>query len=138
VRTEALGHHLNGTALEAALRMAECRLDQGESDLALTLLEEAAAGVAPDEHPLGAAIALLQSLAHASRGDLAEAIAAARTGIDAARDAGMLYELGLLLVVVADLTTATDATGAAAAAVEGQALLETLGIGRIELTDSVV
>jgi class 3 adenylate cyclase/tetratricopeptide (TPR) repeat protein len=126
VRDEATALHLHTTALQATIHLGECLVDRGRAESALVALDAAEAAAGDEAAVLGASVALVRSLALASIGDVVRAEQVARIGIDDARSMRTLYELGLLLVVHADLVDVDSHRDAERA--EGFALLGTLEV----------
>jgi class 3 adenylate cyclase/tetratricopeptide (TPR) repeat protein len=88
----------SGTALEAAVYLAECRLEQGEAQEALDVLDRAEGAAGPDRLWYGALRAWVRGNALANLGRTEEALAVVDEGITEATKQGSPYEEGLLLL----------------------------------------
>ncbi len=109
---------LFGTALEAAVNLAACRVEEGRGQEALSILAEAEEAAGSDAAIFAASVGLVRAEALAQLGDLAGALEERASAVTAARRMDLLYELGLLLVLDDD----------PAATAEGRALLDSLGV----------
>lgn len=128
VRDEAASLHLWGSALLAAIHLAECLVDLRRSDDALTVLADAERQAGADAAVYAASVALMRALALSSARRTEEATVVAAEGIETARRIGMVYELGLLLVLHAALVEADDPQRASEERGEGAALLGSLEV----------
>jgi class 3 adenylate cyclase/predicted ATPase len=128
VRDEANALRNSVRALEATVQLGDALVAAGRPTEALDALDaaEAAAGEEATVHAPGLNIARARALA--SLGDLAGAHAAATTGIDEARAMGTRFELGLLLLLRADVAERLGAGAPAEDRREGDALLDELKI----------
>jgi class 3 adenylate cyclase/tetratricopeptide (TPR) repeat protein len=92
---DALGQTM--TAFEAALHLADAYTDRGDPRRALDLRDAAAARAGADASHLDAHDALVRGRALAAVGRLDEAAAVVASGVSAAEDKALAYELALLL-----------------------------------------
>jgi tetratricopeptide (TPR) repeat protein len=115
---EATSLSLQGTALEAAVHLAACRLQSGSADEGLAILLEAEEAAGSEAALFAASVGLVRAGALTQLGDVDGAREHRQEAVLAARRMDLLYELGLLLVVDDD----------PAAQAEGQAILEGLGV----------
>ena len=118
VLEEATSLSLHGTALEAAVHLARCRVEQGRGQEALAVLAGAEQAAGSEAALLAASVELVRAEALARTGDVEGAGRQRAIGIAAARSMHLQYELGLLLVL----------EDAPAAQSEGRALLDALGV----------
>jgi tetratricopeptide (TPR) repeat protein len=128
VRSQAASLHLTGFALHASIHLAECLVDQQRSDDALAILAEAERAAGAEAGMFAASVALVRALALTATNALVEAEAATAAGIAEARRSGMLYELGLLLVLHSDICERLGAGTPERDRAEGSALLEQLEV----------
>ena len=122
---EARGLGLVGTALEAAVHLAECQVAQGNTGEALDTLAMGEEAAGADATLFEASIAAVRSRALAAAGDGAAAQRERTAGIAVARRLQLHYELGDLLLMEVDEPSRE----------EGKALLSSLGIEIPELTE---
>lgn len=120
--------HLSGTALHASIHLADCLLDQESCDEALAILADAERVAGEDAAVFTASVALVRARALATSGALEEAEEVSAAAVGDARRMGMLYELGLLLVMHADVSKRLGAGRPEAERSEGLALLAALEI----------
>jgi class 3 adenylate cyclase/tetratricopeptide (TPR) repeat protein len=122
VRAEASSFELRGTALQAGIHLAECLVADGDSDEALEVLADAERAAVAEVAVFAASVALVRGLALGTQGEIDAARATVGLGIAAARRMGMTYELGMLLILDAELT------GSESSREEGLAILLTLDV----------
>ena len=94
------------SAYEAALHLAECLVTAGRAQEALQVIEEAADGVGDDPSLLAPARALAEGRALAALGRREEAQACVATGVAAAREDDLGYDLARLLVLSREVSGA--------------------------------
>lgn len=97
VHDELAALRMFGSALEAAVHLADCRRLLGDPGSALDLLAEAEARAGDEAELLAAQVARVRTLALLDQGDPAEALATVTVGIDTVRAQGLDYEMVLLL-----------------------------------------
>ena len=115
---EASALSLHATALEAAIRLAECRVAEGHPEDGLQILAAAEDAAGSEAAIFESSVALVRSRALESMGDAGAAREERAAGIAVARRMNLPYELGLLL-------TADDRP---AHREEGRALLAMLAV----------
>ena len=98
---DALGQTM--TAFEAALHLADAYADRGDPRRALDLRDAAAARAGADAAHLDAHDALVRGRALAALGRLDEAAAVVASGVSAAEDKALAYELDLLIRLSSDV-----------------------------------
>jgi hypothetical protein len=118
VLQEASSLSLYGTALEAAVHLAACFLQEGRAQDALSMLAEAEQAAGSEAALFAASVGLVRAEALARLGDAEGARDQRGAAVTAARRMDLLYELGLLLAVEDD----------PAASAEGRAILDGLGV----------
>jgi class 3 adenylate cyclase/predicted ATPase len=128
VRDEANGLHLPGSALEASIHLATALVESGRPDEALDVVGAAAEAAAEEAQVFAACVALARARALAKADRLSEAYEVVTAGIDAARQMGIVYELGWLLVLRADVGERLGADRPEADRAEGRALLDKLKV----------
>lgn len=126
VRDEAATLGLHGTALHASVHLAECCVDLGRPGEALAILADAERAAGEEAGMFSASVALVRTQARAATGDLEPAEWHARAAVDEARRAGMRYELGLALLLHADIAERLGRGEGTAERTEGRALLDAL------------
>jgi class 3 adenylate cyclase/tetratricopeptide (TPR) repeat protein len=112
VELDALGQTM--TAFEAALHLADAHIDRGDPRVALELRDAAAARAGADAAHLEAHDALVRGRALAALGRLDEAAGVVASGVSAAEDQALAYELGLLLRLSSDVDRQRSARGSPA------------------------
>ncbi|HEY5011393.1 MAG TPA: tetratricopeptide repeat protein, partial [Acidimicrobiia bacterium] len=128
VRDEANGLHLPGSALEASIHLATALVDSGRPDEALDVVDAAAEAAAEETQVFAASVALARARALAASGRLVDAYEVVTAGIDAARQMGIVYELGWLLMLRADVGQRLDRGAPTTEGAEGRALLDKLKV----------
>jgi tetratricopeptide (TPR) repeat protein len=98
---DALGQTM--TAFEAALHLADAYTDSGDPRRALDLRDVAAARAGADAAHLDAHDALVRGRALAALGRLDEAAGVVASGVSAAEDKALAYELDLLIRLSSDV-----------------------------------
>jgi class 3 adenylate cyclase/tetratricopeptide (TPR) repeat protein len=110
---DAIGQTMS--AFEAALHLADAYTDRGDPRRALELRDAAAARAGADATThLDAHDALVRGRALAALGHLDEAAGVAATGVSAAKDRALAYELELLLRLSSDIDHQRSARGSPA------------------------
>jgi class 3 adenylate cyclase/predicted ATPase len=103
VRDEANEVRLPVYAVEASVHLGSALVAAGRSEDALATIDETEAAASEEASAFAPALHLTRARALAALGDLVAAEAAATSGIAKAREMGTLYELGLLLLLRADV-----------------------------------
>jgi tetratricopeptide (TPR) repeat protein len=109
---DAIGQTM--TAFEAALHLADAYTDRGEPRRALDLRDAAAARAGADAAHLDAHDALVRGRALAALGSLDEAAGVVSSGVSAAEDKALAYELDLLIRLSSDVDHQRIARGSPA------------------------
>jgi class 3 adenylate cyclase/tetratricopeptide (TPR) repeat protein len=97
VRAELIAAHQFGSALEAAVHLADCRRQQGDPAAALDLLADAEAQAGEDAEWQVAQVARVRALAQLETGRAEDALATLAPAVQTTREQGLDFELTLLL-----------------------------------------
>jgi class 3 adenylate cyclase/tetratricopeptide (TPR) repeat protein len=128
VRDEANDLRLPVRAVEASVNLGDALVAAGRSEDALAMITETETTAGEEATAFAPALNLTKARALAALDDLVAAEAAATSGIVKAREMGTLYELGLLLVLRADVLEHLGTGTAADDRREGRALLAGLEV----------
>jgi class 3 adenylate cyclase/tetratricopeptide (TPR) repeat protein len=127
-RDEATRLSMPGSALEAAVHLGSALVRAGRPEEALDAVDTAAAAAGEEAQVFAASVALVRARALEGLGALDDALETVTIGVDAARETGIAYELGRLLVLRASLSARIGVGAPDDDRVEGEALLDQLRV----------
>ncbi len=126
---ESLGR--SGSALEAATYRAECRIQRGQPEDALAILDSAERSAGQDRLWYAASLARVRAAALATIGDYVGAAANIDDGLSAARNHDLQYEQALLLLTRAELAGRAGREPDPADLEQAYSLLRSLGVRHV-------
>jgi hypothetical protein len=113
---------------ETSIHLADALTRAGRAHEALVVLEASASSASEEVAIFDAARARVNAAALLAVGDLEEAQSVLESGISAARERGLGYELGLMLAAVASYPVPVETGSEEPPATESHRLLKELGV----------
>ncbi len=129
LRDQAAAVGQSGYAFEAATLLASALVELHRHDEAIATLDAAAAAAGFVDPVYQPALCRARALALAGLGDLDGAAASLEAGVSSARQQGLLYEEGLLLLTRLRLDREAGAESSASMTLDARDIFERLGIG---------
>ena len=127
-RNELVTAHAYGSALEAAVHLADCRRRQGDPAAALDVLADAEAQAGEEAEWQAAQVARVRGLAQLDSGHGEEALATLAVGVRITREQGLDFELTLLLSARAEVLRSLGRDVDATEARQIEEIARTLGV----------